>query len=152
VVSNPPFISVPAGVDFALAGAGGEDGLDVLRPLLAGLPARLSAEGSALIYAEGIGDASGPYVRDFVGAVLVSQGLSARLVLTSRLSVGNALVLRAIQLQKLHRDVPRELAAWKDMYERQGATHLFNYVLRIGHSTPGLLVIPAYDPSREPRV
>ncbi len=151
VVSNPPFIPVPAGVPFAMCGAGGEDGLVVLRPLLEGLPARLAEDGLAIIYAEGVGDAEGPFVRRLLTDQTGVEHLDVRMVVTSRLSVKGALVLRTLTLQKLKRNVPIELAQWRDLYPRQDATHVFNYVLRIRRGSGRLTQFMAFDPHLEDR-
>jgi hypothetical protein len=151
ILSNPPFIPVPAGVPFALCGAGGEDGLAVLRPLLEGLPERLAGDGLALVYAEGVGDAEGPFVRSLLSELARRAGLDVQLTITSRLSVKSALVLKTVQLQRLKRDVPAELRQWADLYRRLGASHLYNYVVRIEHGAGWLSQVMAFDPSREER-
>jgi methylase of polypeptide subunit release factors len=152
IVSNPPFIPVPDGVPFAMCGAGGEDGLTVLRSILEGLPGRLSPEGRAIIYAEGPGDREGPFVRRLLAELATREGLEVQLMATSALTTRSALILRAVSLEKLKRNVPAELAQWKSLYERLGATHLYNYILRIRRGAAGRLTqIMAFDPHREER-
>ncbi len=151
IVSNPPFIPVPNGIPFALCGAGGEDGLTVLRPLLEGLPARLGPAGQAIIYAEGPGDREGPFVRRLATELAEREQLDAQLMATSALSTRGALILRAFSLEKLKRNVPVELAQWKSLYERLGATHLYNYILRVRRGAGRLTQIMAFDPHREER-
>jgi hypothetical protein len=70
---------------------------------------------------------------------------------TSSLTTKGALILRAMSLEKLKRDVRTELAQWKGLYERLGATHLYNYVLRIRRGEGRLSQIMAFDPHREER-
>jgi len=152
IVSNPPFIPVPDGVPFALCGAGGEDGLTVLLPILEGLPAQLSPQGRAIIYAEGPGDREGPFVRRLLAELVEREGLEAQLMATSALTARSALILRAVSLEKLKRNVPAELAQWKSLYERLGATHLYNYIVRVRRGPAGRLTqIMAFDPHREER-
>lgn len=151
IVANPPFIPVPAGVPFSGVGAGGEDGLDVLRPLLEGLPARLAEGGEALVYAEGVGDAEGPFVRDVVSQLAEAEDIGGQFILTSRLSVKSALILRAMSLSKLRPDPRAELAAWRDLYERLGASHVYNFVLRLEHGRGTTGQVVAFDPRREER-
>jgi SAM-dependent methyltransferase len=154
IVSNPPFIPVPSTVDFAMCANGGEDGLVVLKPLLEGLPSRLADDGRAIIYAEGVGDDKGPFVRQLLRDLAQRARWDIKLVMVSRLSVKGALILRAMSLSKLKGNVPeapQELAQWRDLYARLEATHLFNYVLHIRKGQGSLALIPAFDPEREQR-
>jgi len=150
IVSNPPFIPVPPQVAFAMCGHGGEDGLVVLRPLLEGIPSRLAENGQAIIYAEGVGDAHGPFVRDLLQKLAGAAKLDIQMLLVSRLSAKGSLVLKAFQLSKLKRP-SSELAQWRDLYERLGATHLYNYVLHIRRGRGHVDHIAAFNPHLEER-
>ena len=149
IVSNPPFLPVPTGVHHAMCGHGGEDGLAILRPLLAGIPGRLTTQGKALVYAEGVGDAQGPFVRRLLEELAEKHDLDIQLLLVSRLSVKNTLVLKAASLSRLRRPTT-ELAQWRDLYQQLGATHTYNYLVRIRRGQAGGTVrqVPAFDPHR----
>jgi methylase of polypeptide subunit release factors len=150
IVSNPPFLPVPAGVHHAMCGHGGEDGLVILRPLLLGIPRRLSEQGIALVYAEGIGDTEGPFVRALLADVAHGDGMDIDIVLVSRLTVKNALVLKAASLAMLKRP-SSELVRWRDLYRDLGATHTFNYIVRLRRGAGRLSQVSAFDPHREGR-
>lgn len=148
IVSNPPFLPVPEGVHHALAGHGGEDGLSVLGPLLEGIPARLSDHGEALVYAEGVGDAEGPFVRQRLQEMAGGHRLDVHLLLVSRLTIKSTLILKAASLVQLQRP-SSELAQWRDLYQRLGATHTYNYLLRLRRGNGAVVQIAAFDPHRE---
>lgn len=150
IVSNPPFIPVPPQVRFAMCGHGGEDGLVVLRPLLEGIPSRLAENGQAIIYAEGVGDAQGPFVRNVLQKLAGEAKLDISILLVSRLSAKGSLVLKAFQLSKLKRP-SSELAQWRELYERLGTTHLYNYILHIRRGRGSVDQIPAFNPHLEER-
>lgn len=147
IVSNPPFLPVPNGVHHAMCGNGGVDGLAILAPLLAGIPDRLAPLGTALVYAEGVGDAEGPFVRHYLGQLAQDRKLDVHLLLVSRLSVKNTLVLKAASLSRLRRPA-EELARWRDLYQQLGATYTYNYLVRIRHGAGALRQVAAFDPHR----
>jgi hypothetical protein len=149
IVSNPPFLPVPPGVHYPMCGHGGEDGMSVLKPLLEGIPERLTPAGTALIYAEGVGDGEGPFVRALLAGLARGVGLDVRLVVTSRLSVKSTLVLKAASLTRLKGRPPAELAQWKALYERLQATHTYNYLVRMRRGEGQVTQILAFDPHRE---
>jgi methylase of polypeptide subunit release factors len=150
IVSNPPFLPVPAGVHHAVPGHGGLDGLVVLRPLLDGIPARLAHDGEALVYAEGVGDAEGPFVRRLLEEMAHKEKMDIRTMLVSRLTIKNTLVLKATSLAHLRRP-SSELVQWRDLYQQLGATHSYNYLLRLRRGEGHVSQIAAFDPHREER-
>lgn len=140
-----------------MCGDGGPDGLAVLRPLLQEIPDYLADHGLGLIYAEGVGDEKGPFVRHLLSDLTRQARLDVQLVLVSRLAVKSALILRAMSLSKQAKqgdnipDPRQQLKQWRDLYERLGATQLFNYVLYIRKGESKLDTISAFDPEREER-
>ncbi len=150
IVSNPPFLPVPAGVHHAMCGHGGEDGLVILRPLLLGIPHRLSEAGMALVYAEGVGDAEGPFARALLADVARSDAMDIDIVLVSRLTVKSTLVLKAASLAMLKRP-SSELVRWRDLYQDLGATHTYNYIVRLRRGEGRVSQVAAFDPHREER-
>jgi SAM-dependent methyltransferase len=95
VLSNPPFLGSPAAVPLPLYTWGGEDGLDVLRRILDGLPEHLTPQGQAMMVSEVLGSA-----RDTVLTPLLSgwlqepHDLRAELVLTQREEVTREVIRR----------------------------------------------------------
>ena len=70
VVSNPPFLPVPPGARFHLAGNGGPDGTRVIRRILAGVAQFLSPGGCLLFLAISLSRRGRPLILDLVSRVL----------------------------------------------------------------------------------
>jgi hypothetical protein len=127
IVCNPPFIPVPAGPDFPGYGAGGDDGLAVLRPLFDGLRRHLSDGGRAVVYAEGIGDAEGPAVRAWVEEVARRDGLDAELLVVAAASREQALYALGRLLANQKPSRLTEVGVWAESFSRQRVDGYFKY-------------------------
>ena len=80
VLVNPPFEPVPPGEDWFLHSHGGEDGLDVVRALLAGLPAHLSPAGRFEIIAWSPAPTEGPLLVDLLRGALPRHRLAVHVL------------------------------------------------------------------------
>ncbi len=139
IVANPPFIPVPEGVDFPVYGDGGEDGLVVMRPLLAGLTGRLTAEGRAVVYVEGIGDQRGPLILDVLGE-LAANGHSIGVTLLATMTVDQALfaIGRLLSMQRPSR--LEELSRWQESFARQGVVRYDKMLIDVRPGTAGVVI------------
>ncbi len=139
IVSNPPFIPVPEDVPFPIYGNGGEDGMSVLRPLLAGLGKHLTAEGRAIIYAEGIGNERGPFLLDLLEEV-AAGGHAVGVTLVGTMTRDQALfsIGRLLSMQKPSR--LDELARWQDSFAQQGVTRYDKMLIEVRPGTSGLVI------------
>jgi hypothetical protein len=133
LVCNPPFIPVPNGLSFPLYGAGGEDGLAVVRLLLGGLAAHLNVGGTAVLYAEGLSGHDGPFVLRDLKRVARRDGLDVRLEVLSAASVPQALYTLGAMLARQRPSRLDELPRWKDLFERQAATGYVTFLVDIRH-------------------
>jgi len=70
VIANPPFEPVPAGRGFFLHSDGGEDGLDVVRRILAEVPDRLTEAGRLEMITWSPGSDRGPAIVPLLGETL----------------------------------------------------------------------------------
>jgi hypothetical protein len=133
IVANPPFIPVPFGIDFPVYGDGGDDGLSVLRPLLAGLEPHLTPSGRAVIYSESLGNERGPFVLDLLEAT-AQTGLSIGLTLLSTISADQALFIIGRMLAVQNPSRLDELGAWTELFCAQKATRYDKFIIdaRIG--------------------
>lgn len=127
IVCNPPFIPVPAGHSFPGYGAGGEDGLAVLRPLFDKLRHYLADGGQAVVYAEGIGDAKGPTVRGLVEDVARRDGLDAELLVVAAATTEQALYALGRLLANQKPSRLDEVGAWAESFVRQRVEGYFKY-------------------------
>jgi hypothetical protein len=127
IVCNPPFIPVPAGHNFPGYGAGGEDGLAVLRPFFDTLRTHLTDGGRAVVYAEGIGDSEGPALRGLMEEIAHRDGLDIELLVVSVATTEQALyaIGRLLGSQKPSR--LDEVGAWAASFARQRVKGYFKY-------------------------
>jgi methylase of polypeptide subunit release factors len=138
ITCNPPFIPVPAGHAFPVYGDGGEDGTTVLRPLLDGLASHLAKDGMALIYAEGTGDPSGPFIREELASICRRDGLDVTLRIVSSVPATTALFTLGQMLSAATPSRLDELDAWTSLFERSGAERYLKYLLAARHGTGSL--------------
>jgi hypothetical protein len=131
LVCNPPFVPVPDGTPFPLYGAGGDDGLAVLRPLLDGVAARLREGGVAVVYAEGLADGDGPFVLRELRRVAARDRLDARLEVLSLATTPQALYTLGSMLARQQPSRLGELPRWQDLFARRQATGYATYALEI---------------------
>ena len=80
VIVNPPFEPVPPDTGYFLHSHGGEDGLDVVRSLLAGVQKWLRPGGRFEMYTCALGDESGERVSDLIAAAFPGFRIEVRLV------------------------------------------------------------------------
>ncbi len=139
IVANPPFIPVPASLDFPVYGDGGDDGLAVLRPLLARLPEYLTPSGKAVIYAEGLGNARGPLVLDLLEEASRAD-LTIGITILSTFSAEHALftIGRMLSVQSPSRI--DQLGAWHELFARQEATRYHKFIIEALPGTPGVVL------------
>jgi SAM-dependent methyltransferase len=138
VLVNPPFELVPPGARYFLHSHGGEDGLDVVRAMLPGLPARLKPGGRFEMYTWTPGDEASERVTDLVLATLPGHRIEVRRV--------DGLPLMA-RIERF-RDRPG-YTAWLDRLVRQGITYVWGVDIRaLPEGPPGVVRIDAMDDVR----
>lgn len=133
IVCNPPFIPVPDGHAFPVYGDGGEDGASILRPVILGLSDHLAPDGQAIIYAEGIGDATGPFIRDELVSAAGRFGLDFSLRVVSSVPGSTALYTLGQMLSGASPSRLDELEAWKSLFERTRTSRYVKYLLKATH-------------------
>ncbi len=139
IVANPPFIPVPTSLDFPVYGDGGDDGLSMLRPLLAELPEHLTTSGRAVMYAEGLGDGRGPLVLDLLDEVS-QAGLAVGMTILSTFSAEHALVTIGRMLARQSPSRIDQLGAWQALFARQGATRYYKFIIEALAGPPGVVL------------
>lgn len=129
IVANPPFIPAPDGHAFPLYGSGGDDGLLVLRPLIAGLGAHLGERGQAVVYGEGIGDDQRLFVQDCLDAAAQEHGLDFKLIIFSDGPIERALYTLGVMLNNLKPSRLEEIVAWRELFQRQNVTRYAKFII-----------------------
>ena len=139
IVANPPFIPVPTAAAFPVYGDGGADGMSVLRPMLAGIARHLTPSGRAVIYAEGLGNAHGPFVLDLLEETAQS-GLALGLTVLSTMSAEHALFTLGRMLSAQVPSRLEELSAWSELFAAQQATNYSKFIIEALAGDPGVTV------------
>jgi len=129
IVANPPFIPAPDGHAFPIYGNGGEDGLLVLRPLIADLGAHLSPAGTAVIYGEGLGDDERLLIEDLLDDAATRDRLDFTLTIFSDGAIERALYTLGVMLNNLNPARLEEIVAWRDLFQRQSATRYAKFIV-----------------------
>jgi SAM-dependent methyltransferase len=142
ILVNPPFELVPPNTRYFLHSHGGEDGLDVVRALLPGVPKRLRSGGRFEMFTWSPGDEGSELVSDLVLAAFPGFRIELRRVdglpLEERLNT--------------FRDRPG-YTEWRDRLASQGLTHVWGVHVRAHRDGPaGLMRIDATDEVRECKV
>jgi len=138
ILVNPPFELVPPGTRYFLHSHGGEDGLDVVRALLPGVPQRLRTGGRFEMYTWTPGNEDSEQVTDLVLAAFPGFRVEVRRVdgypLERRLAV--------------FRNEPG-YRAWRDRLASQGVTHVWGvHVRALREGSAGIVRIDATDDVR----
>lgn len=85
VLANPPYAPVPAGsCEAFLSGDGGSDGLELVRRIIAELPAYLAPRGRAMLIAGALCDERGLLAEQELAERLAKSGLTGRLFVIDR--------------------------------------------------------------------
>lgn len=131
VVCNPPLIPVPDEVEYPLYGHGGLDGLQVVRRIVAELPARLAAGGRCTLIGACTGDEHTPAIRALVADTLESD-LDVALFLLLRLPLRDWVRMigetaeRVCPRQRLGRTIVRWRAHYGAAFDR---TWIYTYLV-----------------------
>lgn len=118
VLVNPPFEPVPPGADHFLHSHGGEDGLDVVREILAGAPARLRPGGRFTMFTWSPGDDSSVTVAALVRAAF--PGHRVQMLLADHRPLDQRI--------EQFRDAPG-FAAWRDRLRAAGITRIWGVLV-----------------------
>lgn len=150
IYANPPFIPMLEDTVYPICGAGGEDGLMVLRGIMAGLKTHLNRNGEVIIFCECLGDKQGVFFDKEVEALLHEQKGRGLSLVISRLN-GPLQLAKLSDLTLLFdpqfdpADFQRRMTA---VYDRLGATYLYSmvYKLDMDGSDRGLSHLRQYNP------
>lgn len=80
IVSNPPYVPTPKGLEFPMCGDGGEDGLQIAKRIIEGYDKYLAYGGYAYMVLECIGDDDKPYIIDMYRNILKEGVLNVRIL------------------------------------------------------------------------
>jgi len=150
IVANPPLLPFPNDIRYPFVGHGGNDGLNVTRRILQGLPQALSANGMAQLIGATLSDGILPFFVDELRQWGRDSQMDIVLTITSHhlLQPGSVyfdgLVATATTTTEL--DYQSVSEAYSESLHAQGATHLCLYFLTVLRGDGKLSVI---DVSRD---
>ncbi|MDH3591046.1 MAG: methyltransferase [Planctomycetota bacterium] len=125
ILVNPPFEPVPPGAGHFLHSHGGEDGLDVVRTILAEAPGRLAAGGRFEMFTWSPGDDDGVLVADLLRAAFPGRRLEIHRVDSRPLDDRIAQFSGA-----------KDFAAWRDRLAAAGYTRVWGVFTRVCGAGP----------------
>jgi hypothetical protein len=145
VVANVPFIALPRGRALPEGGAGGEDGFDIARRIMAKLPEHLAADGSAHIVAFPLHGASGLLVEDEIAQWAKDAGCAVTITVTSKMPLGAdsayvRVIAEAVCAYSGTSDLAAAVADIGDLHARQGARYVCPSFFRIDQGAKGFRV------------
>ena len=136
IYANPPFIPMLDTVEYPICGAGGEDGLMVLRKILAGIPERLNKNGEVIIFCECLGDENGVFFDTEVEKIVRENDYSCIVMRHARLN-GGVQIERLADLTVRFNEKGFDAADFKEkmrnIYARLGAKYLYSLVYKINN-------------------
>lgn len=144
IVANPPFIPIPSEVSFPLAGDGGEYGDSIIKRILEKGLKCLRYDGELLMIGQTLGDADAPYLTKAVKKY-INFG-SVNLTYHSKTLIEH----QAYEFAKLSNILNRttlDSSSWLENYNQVGATHFFNFLLKIKKNNTNILYENYFDDS-----
>lgn len=133
ITANPPFIPIPEGLPFSIAGDGGSDGLAVIDKIIEGFDKYLQIGGNAIISGEGLGNENIPLLYYHIKKLL-PKGYECKLILQSRISKNNyieniiSLYCRLFD-NKMSKDILKE--KWELLFKNYNANSYYIFILKV---------------------
>jgi hypothetical protein len=156
-VTNPPFMPVMEDINFPLPGAGGADGMTLLREIFAGLPSHLTETAEGYMIVVGLGDQYSINMnQELLLPFAEKQGFEVRsfvhdkLPIQSYLDNGLESMIR-YSCPEISRDERRaKIAAWYGDLQRRGvpASYTYTQIIKVRRvNVPaGMINLPIYHP------
>ena len=151
IFANPPLVPIPSKYTYQFVGAGGSDGLSLIREIIRDAPLLLNPGGDMVMIGMSGGDASGPFVMDEVDRLVRSRRYSCDLMLLARYDVclgsrWTKLIEKSLAAFHRSAEVPAE-ADIVASYLEAGVSQCFSFCLRIVS-----LLSEKHDMTRKPRI
>lgn len=135
IVANPPLVPVPDNCPFHFIGAGGVDGLDLIRPIVSFGSQLLSPRGELITIGVSGGDECGPYVLDTVDKIAASgkYGCTLSILWHDAISPKSNWVSTIAQSQSLYslRGRKMDVTDILDSYLAANISRVYAFSLRI---------------------
>jgi SAM-dependent methyltransferase len=146
IVSNPPFIPVPDNLRLPLCGSGGEDGLLVLRKIIANAGDYLTRRGICLLYGCTFGGGSVPFIYNYLEKIARKDKLDIDIVLLRSVTKRQEIMCRKQFLladaQNPGVDPGVEM---NKMYNKAKAKNIYSYILKLKKGKGNIQLISLID-------
>lgn len=132
IYANPPFIPMLDTVDYPICGGGGEDGLMVLRKILAGIPQRLNKDGEVIIFCECLGNDKEVFFDTEVETIAKQEEWSCFCTWNDRIIGGRQIELLAGLTELFNKtfDAADFKAKMREIYQRYKAEYLYSLIYK----------------------
>lgn len=146
IVSNPPFVPSLEDPRLDPVGAGGADGLEIVRALWRDAPDYLSEDGRLCIITGLLGDGDGPFAAGEIEAVSIRHGWRSDL-----LELQEAMPVERLRFTPvIEEDSGRRIRQIQEAAERCRATHYYvGLILSSPASPAGFFRSPLYRPATD---
>ena len=136
IYANPPFLPLPDHVKYPMCGAGGRDGLKVLKEIVRGLASHLKPDGEAYIFCESLGNEKMVFFDSFLNDRARENGLTAEECRYNRISTEDQLKSMVWLAEGFDRDLDREafINEMRGIYRDLGAEYLYSLLYRISRT------------------
>lgn len=133
IISNPPFIPVPEGIEYPICGDGGEDGLYLIRKIIEGFDKHLNDKGKAIIIGECIGDSSGRTLLFDNVLKNLDDKYAVKLILDDVIPVEIQAKSVVEVTSNIYGNIDKSNleSKWLDMYKKIGVSHYYIFTLII---------------------
>jgi methylase of polypeptide subunit release factors len=140
IYANPPFLPVPEGVEYPLAGDGGRDGLRVLGEIIDGLETHLNPHGQAIIISEVIGNREGPFLSERLSEMVHEKGWDVLVTLRDALPLfyqAHMIARLTSQIYEREKELEELVGMWKALYRDINAEYLYPVIIFVRKQTGG---------------
>ncbi len=148
VVSNPPLLPIPSGMDYSVVGDGGESGLEITNEVVRLFCKHANSKAQAVVIGMCLGSGRSLELVDWLETIAGPNSLSCQVWLLMQkdaLSMGELSSLTS----HVHFGGPYNAALqqWVDMCAERGADHCYAFLLKLsrGYMPSSVAVIPLYE-------
>lgn len=145
ILSNPPFIPMPERIDdYPISGAGGDDGLKIVRQIYNGYLKYLKKNGQGLMIGQAIGNKEKIFMCDEMQEKFLNCFCKTIVFNETLMSVHVESFLKLCQYIKCNMDNV-SFDEWQSINDANGATHLYSFLTIVQNSFGGFNIEYLYN-------
>ena len=126
IISNPPFIPIPIGVNFHICGDGGEDGMSIIRRIIKGYKSHLKPNGEAIMIGQCIGTFDNALIKGVIEEE--SPGQEYNLIIQKSIPIESQ-AFGFSKLSTIYNGKSVSSDEWLENYRKMGMTHFHTFTL-----------------------